>query len=169
MTKRGIEISVGLFILFGIISFIVLSLRVSGLSDVYSGYDGYVVTADFDKIGGLKPRSRVTIGGVQVGRVVAIQLNQKKVEGDNTLYIPQVTMMLNKGVENLPSNTKAQILTAGLLGDNYLALDPGFFDEDDKKVLLVERGHIPLENTLSPIALEDIISKFVSSKASGSE
>ncbi|HET9843961.1 MAG TPA: outer membrane lipid asymmetry maintenance protein MlaD, partial [Gammaproteobacteria bacterium] len=61
------------------------------------------------------------------------------------------------------------ILTAGLLGDNYIELDPGFADEEFESQLLVEEGHISKENTLSPIVLEEIIAKFVSSEASGME
>lgn len=170
MAKRGLEIGVGFFILFGIISLIVLALRVSGLSDIYSGHEGFVITADFNKVGGLKPRSRVTIGGVQVGRVTDIRLDHQPVEGDdNILYIPRVTLTLNESMNKLPKVTKAQILTAGLLGDNYIELEPGFFEEDEEKEYLAEAGHIPIENTLSPIAIEDIIANFVSSEASGME
>lgn len=166
MTKRSLEISVGIFILLGIISLIVLALRVSGLADIYTGHEGYVITADFGKVGGLKPRSRVVIGGVQVGRVTAIRLNQEKVNG-NILYVPRVTLSMNESMRYLPADTKAQILTAGLLGDNYVELEPGFFEDDGEKNYLVNQGHIDLENTLSPISLEEIIAKFVSSEASG--
>ncbi len=166
MAKRSIEIAVGFFILFGFISLIILAVRVSGLSDIYSGHEGFVVTADFTKVGGLKPRSRVTIGGVQVGRVTSIRLNQDE-ESDNVFYVPRVTLVLDKTVSNLPKVTKAQILTAGLLGDNYIELEPGFFEEEGEKEYLAEHGHIPEENTLSPVGLEDIIAHFVSSEASG--
>lgn len=171
MAKRSIEIAVGFFILFGLVSLIVLALRVSGLSDIYSGHEGFVITADFNKVGGLKPRARVTIGGVQVGRVTSIRLNQEQ-ENGNVFYVPRVTIALDKAVNNLAKETKAQILTAGLLGDNYIELDPGFFDEDEndlQKEYLADHGHIGMENTLSPIALEDIIAHFISSEASGME
>lgn len=170
MAKRSIEIAVGLFIIFGLVSLIVLALRVSGLSDIYSGHEGFVITADFNKVGGLKPRARVTIGGVQVGRVTSIRLNQEE-ENGNVFYVPRVTIALDKAVDNLAKETKAQILTAGLLGDNYIELDPGFFDEDDdvEKEYLADFGHIAMENTLSPVALEDIIAHFISSEASGLE
>lgn len=166
MNRRGVEIGVGLFILFGILSLMVLALRVSGLSDIYSGQEGFVITADFEKVGGLKPRARVTIGGVSVGRVTAIRLNQEK-SNETVLYMPQVTISLNASMTHLSADTKAQILTSGLLGDNFVELQPGFFDDEGEKELLSESGHISVENTLSPISLEDIISKFVSSEASG--
>ena len=168
MNRRGVEITVGLFILMGILSLMVLALRVSGLSDIYSGQEGAVVTVDFERVGGLKPRARVTIGGVQVGRVTSIKLSQEAMDG-NVRYIPRVTMILNHAVTNLSADTRAQILTSGLLGDNFIELEPGLFEEGEEKSLLVETGRIPLENTIAPISLEEIVSKFVSSKASGLE
>ncbi len=171
MHKRGVEITVGLFILFGLFSLIVLALKVSGLSDVYTGHEGFIVTADFEKIGGLKPRSRVVIGGVQVGRVVSIRLNQEVFEDEegtvNVLFTPRVTLALKESVRSLPSNSRAQIMTAGLLGDNYIEIEPGFAEGENDYLHKV--GHIDKEFTNSPISLENIIEQFVSQEASGLE
>src|SRR5690349_6053254 len=119
MQKRTIEIAVGIFFLLGIAAFIMLAVKVSGLSDAYESREGYTIRAIFENVGSLKPRAKVTIAGVQVGRVLSIEF-------DKAEYAAKVVMFLNQGVNNLPDDTKANILTAGLLGDNYISLTPGF-------------------------------------------
>ena len=155
MQKRTVEIAVGLFVLFSIISLMLLAIKVSGLSDLYESRDGYTLSANFENVGGLKPRARVTIAGVQVGRVIGIKFDQEA-------YLARVTMIINRNINNLPNDSKASILTAGLLGDNYIGLLPGFSDE------VFEQGsHILVENTESAVILEELISKFVAGQASG--
>lgn len=155
MQKRGIEISVGIFFLIGIAAFIMLAMKVSGLSDINMTKDGYEVTAEFANIGGLKPRARVTIAGVAVGRVVAIHF-------DNQYYLAKVSILFDKEINNIPDDSKASILTAGLLGDNYIGLTPGFSEQFFKN-----GDHIPVENTNEAVVLEELISKFLSGQASG--
>lgn len=155
MQKRTIEIAVGIFFLLGIAAFIMLAVKVSGLSDAYESREGYTVTAIFENVGGLKPRAKVTIAGVQVGRVLSIQF-------DKTEYAAKVVLFLNQNVNNIPDDTKANILTAGLLGDNYISLNPGF-----SETYLKDGDQIPLENTNKAIVLEELISRFLSSQASG--
>lgn len=163
MATRMIEITVGFFVLLGVLALMVLAVQVSGLTDFNGASSGYSVTADFENIGGLKVRSKVTLNGVQVGRVTQIQLHEQKTPS-GTLFNARATLSFNKKMNNIPSDVHANIYTAGLLGDNYIALEPGFSEE-----LLKNGGHIPLENTQSAVILENLISKFVSSKASNME
>jgi phospholipid/cholesterol/gamma-HCH transport system substrate-binding protein len=155
MQKRTIEIAVGIFFLMGIASFIMLAIKVSGLGDVYVSNEGYTITADFENIGGLKPRAKVTIAGVSIGRVTAIDFDPKE-------YLARVTIFIDSKANNIPDDTKASILTAGLLGDNYIGLTPGFSEHYFK-----EGSHISQENTNKAVVLEELVSKFVSGQASG--
>jgi phospholipid/cholesterol/gamma-HCH transport system substrate-binding protein len=154
MQKRTIEIAVGIFFLLGIAAFVMLAIKVSGLSEVYVA-DGYTLVAEFENIGGLKPRARVSIAGVPVGRVVSIDFNDKK-------YLADVTILMDNSVRNLPDDTTASILTSGLLGDNYIGLTPGYSNK-----FLKADDTIPVENTNKAVVLEELISKFFSSQASG--
>lgn len=163
MTTRMVEIMVGFFVLLGALALMVLAIQVSGLTDVYNGENGYKITADFENIGGLKVRAKVTLNGVQVGRVTNIKLHEEKTS-DGIFFTARTTIAFNKKMDNIPNDVKANILTSGLLGDNYIALEPGFSQE-----MLKNGGHIPLENTHSAIILENLISSLVSSKASKME
>lgn len=153
--KRSIEISVGIFFLIGMMAFAVLAMKVSGLSDMYIANEGYTMTADFENVGGLKPRARVTIAGVTVGRVVSIHFEKKN-------YLARVTLLMNQKITNVPTDTTASILTAGLLGDNYIGLTPGF-----SEVYFKEGDNIAVESTTKAVVLEELISKFLSGQASG--
>lgn len=156
MSKRTVEIFVGLFVLTGLAALLILTIRVSGLSDVYAKKSGYTVFANFDNIGGLKPRARVTIAGVPVGRVMNIQFNESE-------YNARVELLIYSQIDELPDDTQASILTAGLLGDNYIGLDP---ESAWSEEFLKNNSEIPRENTHSAVILEELISKFVSGKAS---
>jgi len=112
MRKRTVEIAVGIFVILAGIALILLAIKVSGLSDIYEGNEGYYLTADFENVGGLKPRARVTIAGVQVGRVIRIDFDQ-------SAFLARVTLFMNKNIDKLPDDSKASILTSGLLGDNF--------------------------------------------------
>ncbi len=151
--QRNLEITVGLFVIAACVSLGMLALTVSGLSDFYAMKQAYDITADFENIGGLKPRARVTIAGVTVGRVTAIEI-------DPDTYWARVTLAIHEEVQDLPGDTRASILTAGLLGDNYIGLTPGY----DETEFLQENSHIV--DTTGAIVLEQLISKFVSSQAS---
>lgn len=155
MQKRALEITVGLFFLLGIAAFIVLALKVSGLGEAITFSDGYTITADFENIGGLKPRARVTIAGVSVGRVTSIKYDPKE-------YLAHVTILVDDTVKNIPEDSNASILTAGLLGDNYIGLTPGFSD-----TFLKVGGHISVNNTNKAVVLEELVSKFLANQASG--
>ncbi len=157
VTKRWIEFWVGIFVLLGCLALGLLALNVSGLTDFYQGSTGYKVVADFENIGGLKVRSRVSIAGVAIGRVTQIDYNP-------TNYMATVTMWLKTDANKIPVDSKWSILTAGFLGDNYIGIVPGFDTQ-----YLVQDAHVPVENTTSSVVLEDLISRFFSEKASTPE
>lgn len=155
MQKRTLEMTVGFFFLLAIAAFAMLALKVSGLGQSLSFNEGYNITAEFENIGGLKPRARVTIAGVSVGRVTGIDFESKD-------YLARVHIRMDKAVNNIPDDSRASILTSGLLGDNYIALTPGFSDQYFKA-----GDRIAVENTNKAIVLEELVSKFVANKASG--
>jgi len=149
MTKRGIETLVGLFVLLGMAGLVFLSLKAANLGS-FGNRDGYVVTARFDNIGGLKPRSPVRSAGVTVGRVTSIVLDGKTFQG-------VVTMELDRSVQ-FPRDSSAKILTSGLLGDQYVGIEPG----GDEKNLAA--GEV-ITQTQSAVVLENLIGQFLFSKA----
>lgn len=145
--QHWIEVGVGAFMLLGIVALIFLALRVSGLT-VDRHEPSFTLTASFSNIGGLKPRSKVTLAGVVVGRVTNIQL-------DTQWYEAKVTMSLDQKLEGLLStDTSASILTAGLLGENYIGLTVGA--ETD-----VLKDGDEIRDTQSALVLEDLINKFL--------
>jgi phospholipid/cholesterol/gamma-HCH transport system substrate-binding protein len=149
MSKKGIETLVGLFVLLGIAGLVFLSLKAANLAS-FGSRDSYTVSAKFDNIGGLKPRSPVRSAGVTVGRVTAITLDQKSFQG-------LVVMDLDKSVQ-FPRDSSAKILTSGLLGDQYVGIEPG----GDEKSLAA--GDV-ITQTQSAVVLENLIGQFLFSKA----
>ena len=121
---KKIETLVGAFVLLGLLGLVFLALQAANLGKVGGG-NTYTVQARFDNIGGLKPRAAVRTAGVVVGRVKSINLDPKTFQGVVTLDIEQ-------GFQ-FPKDTAAKILTAGLLGDQYIGLEPG---GDDKEIWL---------------------------------
>lgn len=148
MNLRFVEISVGFLVSLGIAAVLMLALQVSGLSDFYRGEDGYKIYARFKNIGGLKIKSKVTIGGVRVGRVTNIGLKFEDEE-----YVPIVEMSIKGSVDKIPVDSNASILTSGLLGDNYIGIELGQDEE-----FLKDKDEITL--TSQAILLEELISKF---------
>jgi phospholipid/cholesterol/gamma-HCH transport system substrate-binding protein len=155
MNKRGIETLVGLFVLLGMAGLLFLALKAANLASFGNG-TGYVISARFDNIGGLKPRSPVRSAGVTVGRVVSIQLDAKTYQG-------VVTMEVDSDVQ-FPKDSSAKILTAGLLGDQYIGIEPGSSDTN------LAAGAV-ITQTQSAVVLENLIGQLVTSKAgeAGSE
>jgi phospholipid/cholesterol/gamma-HCH transport system substrate-binding protein len=149
--NRTTEILVGAFMAVGFLALFFLSMQVSNLSSS-SGGDGYQVEARFDNIGSLKVRSPVTMAGVRVGRVSAIDFDRKTFEA-------VVTLRIDSNYEkSIPDDTFAKIFTAGLLGEQYVGLDAG-----GSATFLAEGGQITL--TQSALVLEEIIGQFLFSKA----
>ncbi|ARD10515.1 MULTISPECIES: outer membrane lipid asymmetry maintenance protein MlaD [Pseudomonas] len=146
MQNRAIETGVGLFLLAGILALLLLALRVSGLSTSAST-DTYKLYAYFDNIAGLTVRAKVSMAGVTIGKVTAIDL-------DHDTFTGRVTLEIQKKVDNLPSDSTASILTAGLLGEKYIGLSVG---GDDK---LLKDG-ATIHDTQSSLVLEDLIGKFL--------
>lgn len=153
--SKTLEIVVGLFVALGLAALFMLAMKVSNLS-TFAGNDGYNVIARFENIGGLKVRSPVTVAGVRVGRVSDVSF-------DNNTFEAVVTMNIGNEYNSLPTDTSASIFTAGLLGEQYISLEPG---GDDKS--LTSGSEIRL--TQSAIVLEQIIGQFLYSQAeSGGE
>jgi len=142
-TSSGRDLAVGVFVFAGIAVLAYLSVQVGGLS--YSGPRGFEIVATFDDVGGLSPRSPAMISGVKVGQVKTVQL-------DETLRA-RVVMDLDPSLD-LPVDTSAAIRTQGLLGDQFIALEPGA--EDD---LLLPGEEIVY--TDSALNLESLIGRVV--------
>ena len=150
--SKTMEFGVGLFMLAGIIGLVFLGLRVSGLT-LSAPSDTFRLEANFANIGGLKPRARVTMAGVTVGRVEAIEL-------DTEWYDARVVLSLNSDLEGqLSQDTTAAILTAGLLGEQYIGLSVGGAPE------VVQDGDT-IRDTQSALVLEELIQQFVSNMVS---
>ena len=148
---------VGLFVAFGIIALLVLSLKVAntGISGNGASYD---LLAKFDNIGGLKVRSPVKVGGVVVGRVSDISLDEED-------YTPVVTLKIYTQYNNFSEATSVAILTSGLLGEQYVGLQPGFIDES---LDTLQPGDF-IEDTKPALVLEELIGQFLFSQGSGDE
>jgi len=149
MQKSKHDVWVGLFVLIGAAAILFLALKAGNLLTL-SFDSGYTVVARFDNIGGLKRQAAVKSAGVVVGRVQSITFDTKS-------YQAQVEIALNKGV-SFPKDTSAKILTAGLLGEQYIGLEPGYGETN-----LVAGDTI--KSTQSAIVLENLISQFLYSKA----
>jgi phospholipid/cholesterol/gamma-HCH transport system substrate-binding protein len=152
MSKRSIEILVGLFVLLGLAAVVFLALKAANLTSL-SGGDTYALTARFDNIGGLKTRAPVRSAGVVVGRITGISLDSKTFQG-------VVKMEISKGFE-FPKDTSAKILTAGLLGDQYIGFEPG---GDPANLVAGDT----ITQTQSAVVLENLIGQFLFNKAADS-
>jgi len=147
---RKIEITVGAFVLFALLAFVYLALNVSNLSG-FSSDKGYNISANFDNIGGLRKRAKVTMSGVSVGRVTGVVYDKETLRA-------KVTMRINADVDYLPTDTQASIYTSGLLGEQYISLEPGA--EDD-----VMKEGSQLDLTQSAVVLEELIGQFMTNMA----
>ena len=141
MGKKGIETLVGLFVLMGMLGLVFLALKAANLAS-FSTAPTYMLTAKFDNIGGLKARAPVRSAGVTVGRVKRIALDTKNFQG-------VVTMEIDEGI-HFPKDSFAKILTSGLLGDQYIGLEPGV---DDKNLVAGDT----IKQTQSAVVLEQLI------------
>lgn len=148
---KKIETLVGAFVLLGLLGLVFLALQAANLGKVGGG-NTYTVQARFDNIGGLKPRAPVRSAGVVVGRVTSIALDPKSFQG-------VVTLDVDKRFQ-FPKDSAAKILTSGLLGDQYIGLEPG---GDDKNL----QAGDTVAQTQSAVVLENLIGQFLSSKAEG--
>ncbi|MBK1704821.1 outer membrane lipid asymmetry maintenance protein MlaD [Halochromatium glycolicum] len=147
---RLTEILVGAFMVLGFVALFFLAMRVSNLS-LATAEDGYSLTAKFDNIGSLRVRAPVTMAGVRVGRVAAIGFDQET-------YQAVVTLRIAEQYDQIPTDTFANIFTAGLLGEQYIGLDPGASPD------MLSNGD-RIEFTQSALVLEQMIGQFLLSKA----
>ncbi|TNC81243.1 MAG: outer membrane lipid asymmetry maintenance protein MlaD [Oleiphilus sp.] len=153
MNRTLMDFWVGLFVLLGMAALVFVALRVANQTTVNQS-ETYPVIASFSNIGGLKVRSPVKSAGVTVGRVTHIEL-------DPSSYQAKVSLALSKKY-SFSSDTAASILTSGLLGEQYVGLEPGGETE-----MLKAGDSITL--TSSALVLENLIGKFVMSKVSTSD
>ena len=144
-SSHQIEFTAGLFLLLGIAALVFLAVHATDGGALEEG--GYEVVAEFGNVGGLKPRANVSMGGVRIGSVERISL-------DPDTFTARVVMTISDCYRNLPDDTSASILTSGILGDQYLGLEPGGSPEylgDGDQILI----------TQSALVLEQLISRFL--------
>lgn len=149
MGKKSIETLVGIFVLLGFAGLVFLALKAANLGS-FSGGDTYMVTAYFDNIGALKVRAPVRSAGVTVGRVASIKLDPK-------LYQGVVQLAIQHDVQ-FPTDSSLRILTSGLLGDQYVGIEPGAGEK-------MWASGDTIKQTQSAVVLESLISQFLFSKA----
>ena len=150
MDRTLLDLWVGIFVAAGIAALFVLALKVGNASTTFNTGATYSITADFDNIGGLKVRAPVKSSGVVVGRVDDIQFDGKK-------FTARVMMNIDKRYA-FPKDTSMSILTAGLLGEQYVGLEAG-----GDSVMLKDGDTVKL--TQSAVVLEKLIGQFLYNKA----
>lgn len=151
MQSKKTEIWVGIFMIVGLCSLLFLCLKVADVKSL-GNEPTYRLYANFDNIGGLKERSPVRVGGVLVGRVADIYL-------DPTSYSPRVAIDMQQRFNHIPDTSSLSIRTSGLLGEQFLALNIGFEDEDMGTKILANGDTI--KDTKSAMVLEDLIGQFL--------
>ena len=149
MKRKALDLWVGVFVAMGLGALLFLALKVGNLAS-FSAAEAYLIKANFDNIGGLKKRAPVKSAGVVVGRV-------EHIDFDTETYEATVALSIDSRYE-FPKDSSAKILTAGLLGEQYIGLaaggDPAKLKDGDK-----------LKLTQSAVVLENLISQFLFSKA----
>lgn len=144
--NRAVEIGTGLFVLLGIGALFFLTTQTTGRNDFSSG-ETYEVEARFDNVGSLKARAPVAMSGVTIGRVTDIGFDGETLEA-------VVTLVIDRRYDRIPEDSDASILTAGLLGSQYVGLQAGgseIYLEDGSEILF----------TQSAVVLENLIGRFL--------
>lgn len=149
MDRTALDLWVGIFVVAGLAALSVLALKVGNLSS-YNMSETYQLQAYFSNVGGLKSQASIKSSGVLIGRVAMISLDPER-------YEAKVTMNIDKRY-HLPKDTFANILTSGLLGEQYIGMIPGGDTE------LLKAGD-EIKKTQSALVMEDLISKLLYSKA----
>lgn len=149
MHRKSIDVWVGLFVLLGFAALVFLALKAGNMSTLSFG-ETYSITGKFDNIGGLKPQSPVKSAGVVVGRVGDIKFDDKTFQA-------LVTLELESGYK-FPKDSSLKILTSGLLGEQYIGIEPG---GDTNNLVNGDR----ISRTQSAAVLEDLINRFIYSQA----
>ncbi|MCR4301191.1 MAG: outer membrane lipid asymmetry maintenance protein MlaD [Sulfuricaulis sp.] len=154
INRKSLELWVGLFVAAGIFALGMLAFKVGNLSTA-DVTDGYQIRANFDNVGGLKVKAAVTMAGVRVGRVTGIAFDNKK-------YQAAVTMDIDGKFKIIPNDSSASILTSGLLGDQYIGLEPGGAEE------YLREGDA-IRTTQSALVLEKLVGQVIFNKANEPE
>ena len=144
--RRSFQIGTGLFILLGFSALAYLATQTTSVANYRQG-DSYVIKAKFSNIGQLKVRAPVKLAGVRIGSVQSIELDQKTLDA-------RVGIGIDRQFAEIPDDSAAAIFTSGLLGDQYVGIQPGgspvMFKDGDEVIL-----------TQSSMQLEDLIGKFL--------
>ncbi len=151
---RSVEIGTGLFVLFGMSALFFLTTQTTG-GDGFSVSDTFEVEARFENVGSLKSRAPVSMSGVTIGRVTSVVFDPESLDA-------KVTMVIDAKYDKIPDDSDASILTAGLLGSQYIGLQAGGSDT------YLEKGS-EIYFTQSAIVLENLIGKFLVGSQSGDE
>ena len=151
---RSVEMGTGLFVLLGMAALFFLTTQTTG-SGNFSGSETFEVSARFDNVGSLKIRAPVSMSGVTIGRVTSVRF-------DPVMLDAEVQFEIDSQYDQIPDDSDAAILTSGLLGSQYIALQAGISD-----LYLEEGGEIPF--TQSAIVLENLISKYLFNSSSEEE
>lgn len=151
MQSRSVEAVVGLFLCLGVAAILILTFQVSDLQRGVNG-NSYTVYANFENSGGLKVGSSVSMAGVNIGRVTGIEI-------DSDTFESRVAITLEDRFDMLPKDSSASILTAGLLGERYIGIEPG------GDIKLLKDGDV-IRFTESALVLEQIIGQFLFNQAS---
>ena len=151
---RSVEVGTGLFVLLGLAALLFLTTQTAGTNSFSDG-ESFTVTARFENVGGLKDRAPVAMSGVTIGRVTSVEF-------DPVMLNAEVTFQIDRRFNQIPDDSDASILTAGLLGSQYIGLQPGGSD------LYLEEGS-EIQFTQSAIVIENLISKYLFSNSSGSD
>ena len=143
---RSVELGTGLFVLLGMVAAFFLITQTTG-SEAFTGNETYTVTARFQNVGSLKARAPVAMAGVTIGRVSNIRFDPEMLDA-------VVTFAIDRRYDKIPEDSDASILTAGLLGSQYIGLQAGgseFYLEEGSEI----------QFTQSAIVIEELISKYL--------
>lgn len=149
MQTRSLELLVGLFVSLGVAAVFILTFRVASLEKVGDSGTSYRVTAKFENTGSLGTGSSVKLSGVRIGRVRSVTI-------DPQTFQAVVTMEIDGARNNIPADSNVKILTAGLLGEQYLGIEPGGDPEPLK-------DGSEIQFTQSALVLENLIGQFLTS------
>jgi phospholipid/cholesterol/gamma-HCH transport system substrate-binding protein len=143
---RSVELGTGLFVVLGFAALFFLTTQTTG-SENFTGKDTYAVTARFENVGNLKSRAPVSMSGVTIGRVRSVAFDPDQLNA-------VVTFAIDSRYDQIPDDSDASILTAGLLGSQYLGLQAGGSDT------YLEEGS-EIQFTQSAVVIENLISKYL--------
>ena len=143
---RTVELGTGLFVFLGLSALFFLTTQTTGNS-TFTGGDTYEVTARFENVGSLKIRAPVSMSGVTIGRVTAIEFDSLSLEA-------KVTFVIDNAYDQIPDDSDAAIQTSGMLGSQYIGLQAG-----GSETSLMNGSEIQF--TQSAIVLENLISKYL--------